>query len=181
MKPRGETGELYALLAEFSDPEGLLLAVRTCRPCYRDIDAYAPYAVDGLADALGFRGNRVPLLTLMGGIVGGAGAYFLQWYSAVVDYPINSGGRPLHSWPVFIPPTFEMTVLGAALAAFFGMLILNGLPRLHHPVFNAAQFALASRNRFFLAVRASDPQFDRAKTYEFLQSLNPIRVVEAPA
>ena len=171
---------LYALLAEFSDPRALVDAVRLCRERYRDVDAYAPYAVDGLPEALGVRKNRVPLVTLIGGLVGGAGIYFLQWYSAVVDYPINSGGRPLDSWPVFIPPTFEITILGAALAAFFGMLFLNGLPKLHHPIFNAPEFELASRNRFFVAIRATDPDFDAASTRAFLEGLSPIKVSEVP-
>ena len=171
---------LYALLAEFADPRALVEAVRRCRERYRDVDAYAPFAVDGLAEALGVRKNRVPLVTLIGGLVGGAGIYFLQWYSAVVDYPINSGGRPLDSWPVFIPPTFEITILGAALAAFFGMLFLNGLPKLHHPIFNAPEFELASRNRFFVAIRATDPDFDAASTRAFLEGLSPIKVSEVP-
>jgi hypothetical protein len=171
----------YALLAEFADPDALIDAVKRSRQRYRDIDAYAPYAVDGLAEALGTRGNRVPLVTLIGGIVGGAGIYFLQWYSAVIDYPINSGGRPLNSWPVFVFPTFELTILGAALAAFVGMLILNGLPQLHHPIFNAPEFDLASRNRFFLAIRSTDPGFDQAGTREYLESLGPVRVIEVPA
>ena len=171
---------LYALLAEFADPRALVEAVRRCRERYRDVDAYAPYAVDGLAEALGVRKNRVPLVTLIGGLVGGAGIYFLQWYSAVVDYPINSGGRPLDSWPVFIPPTFEVTILGAALAAFFGMLFLNGLPKLHHPIFNAPEFELASRNRFFVAIRATDPDFEAASTLAFLEGLSPIKVSEVP-
>jgi hypothetical protein len=172
---------IYALLAEFADPQALIAAVTRCRERYRDVDAYAPYAVDGLAEALGVRKNRVPLVTLIGGLIGGAGIYFLQWYSAVVDYPINSGGRPLDSWPVFIPPTFELTILAAALAAFFGMLFLNGLPQLHHPIFNAPEFELASRNRFFVAIRATDPAFDGARTRAFLESLAPIRVSEVPA
>jgi hypothetical protein len=171
---------LYALLAEFAEPQALIAAAKHCRAQYRDVDAYAPYAVDGLAEALGARRNRVPLVTLLGGIAGGAAIYFLQWYCAVVDYPINSGGRPLNSWPVFIPPTFELTILGAALAAFFGMLILNGLPKLHHPIFNAPEFDLASRNRFFLAIRASDPAFDRVRTREHLEALHPMRVTEVP-
>ncbi|MGE5170337.1 MAG: DUF3341 domain-containing protein [Rudaea sp.] len=172
---------LYALLAEFADPGALLSATRQCRERYRDVDAYSPYAVDGLAEALGMHRNRVPLVTLIGGLLGGIGIYALQWYSAVVDYPINSGGRPLDSWPVFIPPTFELTVLGAALCAFLGMLILNGLPRLSHPIFNAPEFDLASRNRFFVAIRASDRAFDADRTRAFLASLRPIRVIEVPA
>ena len=173
----GDDRPLYALAAEFADPDQLVDAVRRCRMRYRHVDAYAPYSVEGLADALGFHHNRVPLLALLGGIVGGSGIYALQWYSAVLDYPINSGGRPLDSWPVFIIPTFELAVLGAALAAFVGMLVLNGLPRLNHPIFNAPQFDLASRNRFFLCVRASDPAFELDGTRSFLQSLDPVQVM----
>ena len=171
---------LYALLAEFATPEALLDATRRTVPRYRAVDAYAPYSIEGLAEALGFHRSRVPLLALAGGIVGGAGAYFLQWYAAVVDYPINAGGRPLHSWPAFVPATFELTVLGAAFAVFVGLWLLCGLPRLNHPIFNAPDFDLASRNRFFLAVRADDPQFDAERVRAFLEGLGPLRVVEVP-
>ena len=176
MKP-----SLFALLAEFDEPGRLVAGVRLCREHYVEVDAYSPYAVDGLAEALGFARNRVPLITLLGGIAGAAAIYFLQWYSAVVDYPINSGGRPLDAWPVFVIPAFEIAVLAAALATFFGMLALNGLPRLNHPIFNADDFDLASRNRFFLSVRASDPAFDPEDTRSFLTSLEPLRVIEVPA
>ena len=136
--------------------------------------------MEGLAEATGLRRNRVPLATLAGGIVGGLGGYFLQWYSAALDYPLNIGGRPLHSWPSFIPATFELTVLGAALAAVFGMLLLNGLPRLYHPLFNVPEFELASRNRFFLCLRATDPRFERAAAERFLRELQPLKVSEVP-
>jgi hypothetical protein len=170
---------LYGLVAEFADDKALVDAARRARAAgYRNVDAYAPFSVDGLSDALGFRTDRVALITLLGGLVGGVGGYFLQWYSAVIDYPINSGGRPLHSWPAFIPATFEMTVLGAALAAFFGMLILNGLPRLIHPIFNAPEFDLASRNRFFLCIEARDPRYEAGETRAFLEGLMPIRIAE---
>jgi hypothetical protein len=166
-------------VAEFADEKALVDAARRARAAgYRNVDAYAPFSVDGLSDALGFRTDRVALITLLGGLVGGVGGYFLQWYSAVIDYPINSGGRPLHSWPAFIPATFEMTVLGAALAAFFGMLILNGLPRLIHPIFNAPEFDLASRNRFFLCIEARDPRYEAGETRAFLEGLMPIRIAE---
>lgn len=171
----------YALVAEFADPDALLAAVRDARAHYRDIDAYAPYAVDGLAEALGFRSKGVQRLALLGGVLGGAGIFFLQWYTAVIDYPINSGGRPLDSWPAFIPATFEVTVLGAALAIFFGLWVLNGLPRLHHPMFNVEAFDLASRNRFFLVVRASDPAFDASAVRKYLAGLEPLQVIEVPA
>ncbi len=177
----GDSSTLYALVAEFADPDALIAAVRECRARYADVDAYAPYAVEGLSDAVGFRHNRVPLVALIGGIAGGGFIYWLQWYTAVFDYPINSGGRPLNSWPVFIIPTFELAVLGAALAAFIGMLVLNGLPRLHHPIFNTPHFDLASRNRFFVAIRASDPAFDEVVARRLLEALRPIRVIEVPA
>ena len=171
----------YAMLAEFPDPAALLEAVRACRARYRDVDAYTPYPIDGLAELLGFHRNAVPLWALLGGLVGGVGTYFLQWYSAVIDYPINSGGRPLHSWPAFIVPTFELTVLGACLAAFLGMLVLNRLPRLHHPIFGAADFDLATRNRFFGAIRATDAAFDAHDAHAFLRTLQPLSIVEVPA
>ena len=171
---------VYALMAEFADPDALVAAARETRAAFRDVDAYAPYSVEGLPEALGFVRDRVALIALIGGIAGGLGTYFLQWYTAVFDYPINSGGRPLHSWPSFIPATFEVTVLAAALALFFGLWALNGLPRLRHPVFNAEQFDLASRNRFFLAIRATDPRFDPQRTRDFLLDLTPLRLIEVP-
>ena len=168
---------VYGLVAEFASDRLLVDAARRARGAgYRCIDAYAPFSVEGLSDALGFRSDRVALITLLGGILGGIGAYFLQWYTAVIDYPINAGGRPLHSWPAFIPITFECTILVAALAAVFGMLALNGLPMPYHPVFNVARFALASRNRFFLCIEATDPQFDAGETRRFLHTLSPREV-----
>ncbi|WP_198358686.1 DUF3341 domain-containing protein [Noviherbaspirillum autotrophicum] len=171
----------YGLIAEFSTGDALLEAARRARAeGYRELEAYAPYAVEGIAEAVGFRRNRVPLMTLLGGVAGGAGGYFLQWYSAVIDFPINVGGRPLHSWPSFIVPTFELTILGAALAAVFGMLAANGLPRLRHPVFNAPDFGQATRNRFFLCLPAHDPHFDAGRSKAFLQGLEPLSVSEVP-
>ena len=175
-----ERAAQYGVMAEFAEPAALVEAARHCRGEYHDVDAYAPYSVDGLPEALAFTEDRVPLVALLGGIAGGLGAYFLQWYSAVIDYPVNAGGRPLDNWPAFIPATFELTVLGAALAIFFGLWALNGLPRLHHPVFNASDFDLASRNRFFLCIRASDPRFDATRTRRFLEDQNPLRVVDVP-
>ncbi len=172
---------VFGLLAEFADPGALLEAVRACRARYRDVDAYTPYPIEGLAELLGFRRNGVPFWTLVGGAAGGIGAYFMQWYSAVIDYPINSGGRPLHSWPAFIPATFELTVLGACIAAFLAMLLLNRLPRLNHPIFDAADFDLATRNRFFVAIRAGAPGFDADEARALLADLRPIRIVEVPA
>ncbi len=131
------------------------------------MDAYSPFPVDGLAEALGFRRTRVPFVVLIGGIIGCFGGFFLQYWVSVIDYPINIGGRPLNSWPSFIPVTFELTILLAALSAFFAVLALNGLPMPYHPVFNVERFELASRSRFFLCIEAADPRFDGEKTRKF--------------
>jgi ActD protein len=179
MAERTASASPWGVMAEFATPEALLAAAIRCRREFTDVDAYSPFAVDGLADALGFTRNGVAATTLAGGVLGGAGAYFLQWYTAVIDYPINAGGRPLHSWPSFIPATFELTVLGAALAAFAGFLLLSGLPQLNHPVFDVPDFDLASKNRFFLCVRASDPAFDAARVERLFAELDPVRVMPA--
>lgn len=172
---------IYGLLAEYKTPEALVDAARRAYESgYRRMDAYSPMPVDGLAEAIGFRHNRMPLIVLIGGLCGGTLAYSMMWFSAVIHYPLNIGGRPLHSWPAFIPITFELTVLGAAVTAVLGMLGLNGLPRPHHPLFNVPSFALASRNRFFLCIEATDPQFDRVGTRGFLDSLGSREVTEVP-
>jgi hypothetical protein len=177
-----EGAKIYGLLAEFSTATALIDAATRARQAgYQRVEAYAPFAVEGLADAVGFTGNHVPLMTLLGGLAAGLGGYFMQWYSAVIDYPINVGGRPLHSWPSFIPVTFEMTILGAALAAVIGMLVANGLPKLYHPVFNAPEFDLATRNRFFLCLPAHDPAFDLDRAKGWLNELQPLMVCEVPA
>jgi hypothetical protein len=173
--------EIYGLLAEFEHPNDLLPAVRRAhREGYRRMDAYTPFPVEGLAEALGFRGTRLPLVVLIGGLIGASGGYFLQYYAAVLDYPVNIGGRPYHSWPAFIPVTFELTVLAAALFAVLGMLGLNGLPLPYHPLFNEPSFELASRNRFFLCVESRDPHFHRKRTAEFMRALGARRVTEVP-
>src|SRR5712691_3741305 len=172
---------IYGLLAEFDTPAGLVAAAERARKeGYRCMDAYAPFPVEGLAEALKFHHTRVPLLTLIGGIVGGLAGYFMQYWIAAINYPLNIGGRPLHSWPAFIPVTFELTILGAALSAVLGMLGLNGLPMPYHPVFHVPRFALASRDRFFLCVEATDPKFDRQTTRRFLESLDSSGVFEVP-
>lgn len=173
-----KTSSLYALLAEFRTPDAVLEAAARARAAgYRNMDAYSPFPVHGLAEALGFR-TRMPLLVLMGGLLGAATGYGLQYWVSAIAYPLNIGGRPFNSWPAFIPVTFELTVLFASLTAVFGMLALNGLPRPHHPLFNSPRFALASRNRFFLAIEAEDPQFDLRETRRFLESLGPSEVTE---
>ena len=168
---------LYGVMAELADEKALLAGARKARDAgWRGVEAYSPFPIEGLAEILTPHASRLPLLVLLSGIAGGLGGYFLQWYSAVVSYPINVGGRPLNSWPEFIPVTFEMTVLFAALAAVIGMIAGNGLPRLRHPLFDAPHFDLATRNRFFLCLRG-----DAARARRFLESLEPLRVIEVPA
>ena len=162
----------YGLMAEFDDPNGVVAAARRVYDeGYRRIDAYSPYPIEALSEAIGVHTTKMPLIVLIGGIVGLIAGYLMQYYTHVIDYPLNVGGKPFHSWPQFIPITFETTVLGAALAAVFGMLALNGLPEPYHPVFNTPNFALASRDRFFLLVEATDPKFDRQETRDFLRTL----------
>jgi hypothetical protein len=172
-------GSLYGLMAEFASPSDLVdAAQRAHAEGYRRMDAYSPFPVHGLAEAIGFTRTRVPLLVFLGGLAGCVGGYYLQYWISAIDYPLNVGGRPFHSWPAFIPVTFELTILVAALAAVLGMLALNGLPRPYHPVFNVPAFELATRNRFFLCIEAADPRFDGSQTRRFLESLKPQAVFE---
>src|SRR5262249_1272846 len=153
--------KIYGLLAEFTGHEPLLVATRHAHEQgYRHMDAYTPFPVDGLCEALGCRPTPVPRIVLAGGIVGAVGGYFMEWYSMAVDYPMNVGGRPWNSWPAYIPITFELLVLCASLAAIIGMLALNRLPQPYHSIFNAAGFRRASTDRFFLCIEASDPKFN---------------------
>ncbi|HTG45340.1 MAG TPA: DUF3341 domain-containing protein [Verrucomicrobiae bacterium] len=171
---------IHGLMASFQDKDSLLeAATRAHASGYRAMDAYSPFPVEGLAEALGRKPRWVPFLFLAGGACGCLGGYFMQWYAMGVDYPINIGGKPLNSWPMFIPITFELTVLGSALAGFFGVLLLNRFPEPYHPVFNVPDFRQhASRDGFFLCIEAEDPKFDRVETRQFLLRLNPRRVEE---
>jgi Alternative complex III, ActD subunit len=181
-RPSVRRQPVYGFMAEFLGHQALLEAAQQARAAgYRQMDAYAPFPVEGLAEALGRESNPIPLLTLAGGMCGGLGGYFMQWYSMGHLYPLNVGGRPLNSWPNFIPITFELTVLVASLAAVFGMLFLNGLPELHHPVFNVPAFRRASIDRFFLCIEAADARFQLEETWRFLERLNPHAVMEVPA
>ena len=169
---------LYGLMAEFRDPNEVVAAARHAYAAgYRRMDGFSPFPIEELSEALGWRTRgRLPKLVLAGGLIGATGGYLLQYWTAVHAYPLNIGGKPLHSWPAFIPITFELGILVAAFAAVLGMLWLNGLPRPHHPVFNAPNFALASTDRFFLCIEATDPLFDRVTTRRFLETLSPAEV-----
>lgn len=170
---------IYGLLAEFDAAEPLLSATRRAHEeGYRKMDAYSPFPIEGLSEALGFRPSRLPRVVLLGAILGGLTGFLLQYWASAIYYPLNVGGRPLNSWPAFIPITFEMTVLGGALAAVLGMLGLNGLPMPYHPLFNVPRFELASRNKFFLCIEATDPKFQAEETRRFLGSLEAQEVTE---
>ncbi|MDN4051653.1 DUF3341 domain-containing protein [Massilia sp. YIM B02763] len=169
------------MLAEFRGEGALCAAARAAREHgYTHAEAYAPFPVEGLPDILGMRRRWIAPAALAGGLLGGAAIYFLQWYAAVVDYPLNIGGRPLHSWPAFIPATFEVAILGAAFGAAIAMLWLNGLPRLYHPLFEVEEFELASRNRFYLFLPERDPVFAAGTARDLLEELDPLFVCEVP-
>lgn len=168
---------VYGLMAEFDDPASLVAAAERARhQGYRCMDAYSPFPIEELHHALGSQPTRLPLIVLIGGVLGCVGGYSLQYWVSTITYPLNVGGKPFHSWPAFIPVTFECTILVAALSAVLGMLALNGLPQPYHPVFNVPRFALASRNRFFLCIEATDPKFDVESTRRFLETLEPREV-----
>ena len=169
---------MFGLMAEFETADKLLEAtVKTATAGYKRIEAYSPFPIEGLADAIGFR-TRLPLIVLIGGIIGGLSGFFLQYWVSVIHYPINVGGRPLNSWPSFIPVTFELTILFAGLTAAIAMLALNGLPMPYHPVFNVPRFELASNDRFFLTIESNDPQFQLNTTRSFLEGLGAKGVYE---
>jgi hypothetical protein len=181
MKTATPAPDVYGLLAEFDKPADVVAATRDAYAAgYRFMEAYTPFPVEGLAEALGFEHNGIARIVLLGGLIGGLGGFFMMWFSAVVHFPLDIGGRPYNSWPAFMPITFELTILVAAASAVFGMLGLNGLPRPHHPVFNVPNFALASRNRFFLCLQARDPLFDVDRSRVFLEERAPRTVSVVP-
>jgi Protein of unknown function (DUF3341) len=170
---------LYGVMAEFDNPTDLVAAARhTYEAGYRRINGYSPYPIEELSEAIGFTHTSLPLIVLIGGVLGGLGGFFMQYWMEVINYPLNVGGKPYNSWPAFIPITFECTVLCAAFAAVLGMLVLNKLPQPYHPVFNAPSFALATRDRFFLVVEANDPQYDHDAIVTFMKNLNPRDVTD---
>ena len=172
---------IHGMLAEFGSEEAVLEAAHRVRAAgYLRAEAYTPFAVDGLAEALGSKRTRVAAITFFFGVLGATLGFGMCWYANVISYPWNIGGRPPDSWPAFIPITFEMMVLGASFGAVLGMLGLNGLPQPYHPVFNAPQFERASRDRFFICIEAKDPKYDPEQTRQFLESLSPLSIAEVP-
>jgi len=170
---------LHGVMGEFETPEQLLAASKKAREAgYKHIDAYTPFPIEGLAHAIGFRWTAVPLITLIGGVLGGLGGFGLEYWCSAITYPLNIGGRPLNSWPAFIPVTFELTVLGASIFSVVGMIALNKLPQPFHPVFNVERFVHASTDRFFLCIEARDPKFNLAETARFLQDQHAVHVTE---
>jgi hypothetical protein len=174
VKPRPP---IYGVMAEFHSSEELIEAVHKAREAgFRHMDAFTPYPIEELSEALGHHRSKLPAIVLGGGILGVIGGYALQYWTQVLVYPMNIGGRPYHSWPAFIVPTFETTILAAALSAVLGMFFLNGLPQPYHPVFNVPRFAMASRDRYFLVIEARDPKFDRDAVHRLLAGLHATEV-----
>jgi hypothetical protein len=170
---------LYGLMAEFETPDALVAAANTARLSgYRNMDAYSPIPIEEVSEAIGLKRTRLPRLVFLGGLLGGLSGYALEYWTMAVAYPMNVGGRAFHSWPQFIPVTFELTVLGSALTCFVGMWALNRLPQPYHPVFNVPEFARASTDRFFLVIEAADPRFDHEETTKFLKGLHPLGVFD---
>lgn len=171
--------KLYGLLAEFDTATEMVDAANAIREAgYTKTDAFSPFPLHEIDQALGIRRSRLPFIVLGGGIIGLLSGLALQTYVHVIDYPLNVGGRPYFSLPSFVPPMFELTILLAAFAAVFGMLFLNGLPKPYHPLFNVPRFALATREKFFLVIEADDPIFDYEKTRKFMEDLNPQEVFD---
>jgi len=176
---RSVSPSLYGVMAEFDNPSDLVAAARrTYEAGYRRINGYSPYPIEELWEAIGFHRTGLPVIVLIGGIIGALGGFLMQYYLSVYDYPLNVGGKPFNSWPAFIPITFECTILCAAFAAVFGMLALNKLPQPYHPVFNAPNFALATRDHFFLVIEANDPRYNHDEVLNFMKSLEPKEVTD---
>ena len=172
---------VYGVMAEFDSVEKLLDAAKKTRDAgYRFTDAYSPFPIDGMTEALGRRPTRLQTFVLLCGLTGACSGYLMQYYVAKIAYPLNIGGRPLNSWPAFIPVTFELTVLFSALGAFLGMIVMNNLPMPYHPVFNVPEFSRAQIDRFFLCIESGDPKFDSVQTKAFVESLGPVSVSEVP-
>jgi hypothetical protein len=181
MSHRAHSPAIYGLIAEFETPTELVIATRQAYSAgYRKMDAYSPFPIEEASEALGFHKSRVPLIVLLGGIMGGLSGFALQYWINVISYPLNIGGKPYDSWPAFIVPTFEMTILFAGLSGVFGMFALNGLPMPYHPLFNVERFAAVTRDKFFLCVEAADPHFDIVSTQQFLENLRPLSISEVP-
>jgi hypothetical protein len=177
-----KTTPIYGMMAEFDSATALVAAARkTHEAGYRKIDAYSPFPVEELAEAIGFHTNRVALVTLIGAMIGGLSGYLMQYWMNAVNYPVVVGGKPVHSWPSFIVITFEMTILFGGISAVFGMLALNGLPMPYHPVFNVPRFAMATKDRFFLIVFSTDPKYKPTEVRQFLESLEPRSISEVPS
>jgi hypothetical protein len=170
---------IYGLLAEFDTPTQMVDAANKIREAgYKKTDAFSPFPLHEIDEALGVKRSILPFLVLGGGVAGLLTGLALQYFVHVIDYPIIVGGRPFFSLPAFIPPMFELTILFAAFTAVFGMILLNGLPQPYHPVFNVPRFALATREKFFLLIERKDPKFDYEETKSFMQSLNPQEVFD---
>src|SRR4030095_12656570 len=176
---KADKPQLYGVIGQCDRPSTLVSAARQAYAAgYRQINGYSPFPIEELTEAIGFKRTILPLIVLIGGIIGGLGGFFMQYYLEVIDYPLNVGGKPFNSWPAFIPITFECTVLVAAFSAVLGMLALNKLPQPYHPVFNAPNFALATRDRFFLVIEANDPKFRHDEVVEFMKTLNAQDVID---
>ncbi len=178
--PKKPKPPIYGYLVEFDRADALLDCARAGRAQgYTVMEAYTPLPLHELSEILGYT-NDLPRIVFIGGVIGALSGFGLQYWVSVIDYPVDIGGRPFNSWPAFIVPMFEMTILFAAASAVFGMLFLNGLPQPYHPVFNVPHFVEASRNRFFLMILSRDPKFDMQATKEFLSRQNALSLEEVP-
>ncbi len=181
MTPLKARPETFGVVAAFDDAKTLVAAARAAREAgYTEIEAYSPFPIEGLHDAIGFHSSKLPAIVLAGGIIGGLSGFGMQFFAQAIHYPLNIGGRPLNSWPMWIPITFEMTILFATFAAVIGMVALNGLPQPYHPLFNVSRFSAASRDQFFLCIESADPKFSPLEARRFLESQKPLEVNDVP-